>query len=294
MPGPDSLEIEWKLAVVSDDPRAVLDRIAHVDRLTGWRFPMLPDRHLRDVYLDTRDDRLSRRAVALRVRADSRSERVTLKGRGDTDDAGRATRPEAEIRDPDDAAKWVIEKLAEWGIDRIATAEPPDDIESVDRLGAGRSTPVEPDAGAMPPLARRLAAALGLRLLQDRMTIRIARRVVDPEGRVRGEMALDTVTYRVRGRVAVHREVEIEAATSNEADAAGLEALVRALRDRFGEALRPCPVDKLRLGLALERLEGRGRLVEHLRPDGSLDRAFYETLRREPGGVENEEGARGA
>jgi len=246
-PEPDAFEpaeeIEWKLAVFGREGAAVLDRIAALREVTGVRLVAPRERTLHDVYLDSAKGELAAVRVALRLREIEGEVLVALKGFTVSDADGRTRRFEEDA--PWDAAS----------VERV--------LAGLERCGVRLERPASEQPGTSPLESLR---RLGLRVLQDRTTRRRTRRL-ESEGAAIGELALDTVAYSVGERTVTHRELEVEARGSS--DEAELASLVRALRE-IEPALVPWPVDKLALGIALERI-GEEELASRVDERGNLD-----------------------
>lgn len=251
MPG---TEVEATLAVVSERPAEVAERIAELDGVGPYRFEWQGDEELRDVYLDTSAGELWGRDVALRLRQGGSGWRITLKGPARPASGGGVERSELEVEWSPAKLDRVLGTLRERGVELPA---PPS------------------DAGEDPVAVLR---GLGLDVVQDRRTVRRSARVTAASAGGAGEtlawLALDTVSFRTAsGRSVRHREVEVEATP---AAPDGLPGTVAGLlRRRLGDALRPWEHPKLATGAAVEELDPPAG------PDGSLRPAAYELLQRE-------------
>lgn len=221
-------EREASLAVASREPGRTADRVAELEELAGLRLEALPERRLRDVYLDRPSAELRAAGLALRLRReDDGLPTLALKGDERTLRGGGTDRLELEGPWGEAALSAVREALEAAG------------------LPAGW-LPADPGPGD--PLDRLVAR--GWRPVQDRVTRRRPRRMEDPDGENVGELAMDEVRFRAAGRTAVHREAEVEAAPGGEPPGRAAAALL----DRFPDDLRPWDHPKLATGRALERL----------------------------------------
>ena len=245
-------EREATLAVASREPARAADRVAGLEALADLRLEPLPERRIRDVYLDRSAGELRAAGLALRLRRqEGRDPVLAVKGDERRLAGGGTDRLEVEAPWGEEAMAPVSEALAEAGL-------PPDWLPD-DRVPGD-------------PLDRLLAR--GWRPVQDRTTRRRPRRLVTPDGRTAGELAVDEVRFRAGDRTIVHREVEVEAAAN--ADPPGRTAA--ALRERFPGDLRPWDHSKLATGRALERLLEGVDPDRWLEADGALRPEAYGRL----------------
>lgn len=246
-------EREASLAMVGPRPARTADRIAALRSLAGLRLEPLPDRVLRDVYLDRPDDALRAAGLALRLRESGEDPAMlALKGDARPLPGGGVDRLEAEASWGGQALGEVGELLEEAGVPGATLPE-----------GTAQDEPVE-----------QLRSA-GWKVVQERTTRRRSRRLrPGPADEAAGELAVDEVRFRPGGRQVLHREVEVEARADDRLPGRALEAL----RDRFGDAVRPWDHSKLATGEALERLLAGEDPDRWLRPDGGLAAAAYDRL----------------
>lgn len=181
-------------------------------------------------------------------------ELVTLKGPTTRDRETGASRPELELPASARSAARVREELEKMGVTW---------------------------KGAPAKGASELADLLGLVEVQRRITSRTVRDVIPAEsGRKNpaAELALDRVTYRFGDREARLFEIEIEAKRRD--GGAAVEAIQRALLERFEDELRPWSYSKLATGKAMERRAKAGRLSDWLGPDARLKPSAVPRLAR--------------
>jgi inorganic triphosphatase YgiF len=222
----DNYEVELKLTVTGDDPDALLDEIATLDRLGGVRLAGAVDHQLRDVYWDLPDGSLRARKLSLRLRQIDDQQVFTVKG-GTSSSDGLFRRYELEV--PVTLENWREVR----GVLNRESVPLPDIV-----------------SGEIPDDWLR---AVGLVPTQDRTTRRTAIHAFDgPLGsRPLAELALDRTRFDF-GRVLVdYWEIEVE--QLGEHGDAIPRALGRALLERYPGRLEPSTMGKYSRGLALER-----------------------------------------
>lgn len=265
-------EVEATLAVSSERPAEVAERLAELDGVGPYRLEWHGVDELRDVYLDTPPGELRALGLALRLRRTDDGWRITLKGPARPASGGAVERSELEIPWSPAGFRRVLEELRGRGVEPPGGAFP-----RAPEEGRG-----ERDAGDPPKVAR----GAGFRSVQDRRTLRRSARV--PAEGVGGGgtlawLAVDIVRFRdASGRAVRHREVEIEATASAPEGLPG--EVAGLLRRRFGDALRPWEHPKLATGAALAEIE------PPVGPDGDLLPTVYDRLERDLSGGGGREG----
>lgn len=247
-------EREASLAVVSTHPVRVADRIAALRELAGFRLSPLPDRGLRDVYLDRPDGALGEAGLSLRLRStDGGAPELAVKGDERRLPGGGVDRLEREAPWSDEALAAAAEVLSRAGLSPDLLPRRAGDASAVERLRAG-----------------------GWHVVQERRTRRRARtlRPGGGAGDAAGELAVDEVRFDPDGGPAIHREVEVEAAPGGDLP----PGVVEALLGRFPDDLRPWDPSKLATGRALERLLEGDAPDRWLAPDGSLLPEAYDRI----------------
>jgi inorganic triphosphatase YgiF len=253
-------EVESALIAVSENVQTLRTKLAALRELDGWLLTPRADENIVDEYVDTADERLGSRHVALRVRRLDGSPRLTLKGPTRRRSGAASTRFEIERPWSTRAAQQALRGLVDLGV----------------------------------PLARRTASrawrspedftrALGLEPRQRRETTRQPRDVYRKEastGRPLAELALDTVTYSIGRRKVRVFEVEVEAKRRDGVEAA--DRVTQRLLESWA-GLRPWRHSKLATGLALEALEGQGKLADLVATGGFLTPRGIEALSRQFG-----------
>lgn len=251
-------EVEATLAVTSESPGEVAERIEALDGVGGHPLEWRGWEELRDVYLDTPRGDLGEHGLALRLRRGEAGWTVTLKGEARPAPGGGVERSELEAAWSGDGWRLVLEELQRLGV-------APSSVSDADDTSAPGTAPVDPV---------QAVRSVGLVVVQDRRTLRRTARVL-PTGAGGREpvahLAVDTVRYRPRsGRTVVHREVEVEATGRAPEGLPG--RIADRLRDRFGDDLRPWEHGKLATGTALETLH------PPVGPNGDLLPAAYDVL----------------
>ncbi len=236
------IEIETKLIVAAADPEAVFDEIQRCESPEGYRLRLAERKILSDTYFDTTGGRLQRSKWAVRVRRIGDATHVALKGPSTNNESGVSTRTEIEGHWNEDLLRRIEVQLN--AID--------DNYEKMRYSGD--------------PINSFKAA--GLRLIQDRETLRITldaerrsehSRIGGSAGPIVAQIMLDKVTYHfAKGRIR-HHEAEIEAAKDgSEKDVA---TIAEHLKDTCSGELLGCKWSKLAIGRAIESLLQRRRLV---------------------------------
>jgi len=228
------MEIEFKLSVVGDDPDALLDQIARLDRIGDA--PLGPPivHHLQDIYWDLPDFSMRTQHLSIRLRSIDGQPFFTAKG-GTSSSDGMFQRYELEV--PANLENWyqIRDALIEEGAQF--------------RAGSDEGEPSD------------WLAAAGLEVTQHRETHRTVRDVFSPDrqngtGRT-AELALDRTEFRFDSIAVKYWEIEIEQVKPS---ASPLE-LGMQLLENFPGRLAPSTMGKYSRGLLIERqLREVGRL----------------------------------
>jgi inorganic triphosphatase YgiF len=218
--------VELELKLVARDA-GVLDEVAELTDLAGYRLHEEPQRAIRDRYWDTPGGALSNRGCSLRVRVQDSTQRLTLKRSGSVAE-GLFRHPELEL--PASYESWLTVRV------------------ELDRQGI--SLPAAGDSGG--GIADTLAAA-GLEITQDRSTVRrVLRAELDRRAVV--ELSLDTTTYHLGYYNVVFHEIEAEALSG---EVQHVLSLGRALQQAFDGRVHASERNKYARGLELAaRLAG--------------------------------------
>lgn len=246
--------MEAGLLVSSESPRAIVERIAALERLGPFGLGPPDAVRIRDRYLDTPALELAARRIALRVRTVDDEVLIALKEDSKPLPGGGVDR--LELEGPASARNLaaIMDAIEERGV-----------------------TPPGPLPGKVHGDPTPFLAEGGWVVVQERETLRRRRSVFGPgtEERV-AELAVDSVLFRADGRRVCHHEVEIEAKDGARPD------VVRELRDRllgaFGGSLVPWDHAKLATGMAIQELGAAGELDALVGPEGDLRPEAYDRL----------------
>lgn len=229
-------EFELTLRVCCADARSLFLNIASLRSLGPYATVFRHARDMHDEYFDTRRSGLSRAGLALRLRTAGHRTLLCLKGLERIDEHGSVRRLEIE-------GPWSREILEQ-------------------ALKAAEGILPEPPA-LLPEDPRATLLGMGLRVIQSRAMRRTALDIMSSgytSGGPLGELALDTVCFRLGLGVYLHHEAEIEAASRDREPM--LPAFASLLQEAFPGALCPWPHNKLVTGLALDALVSQGTIPD--------------------------------
>lgn len=246
---------EIEIALVIRSPRAeqIADEIARLDKLGRYGLTPAQWHLLRDVYLDTHDGALEAQRLALRLRVVNGKPLITLKGSLGRTEQGVAKRLEIELAWSQAAYTRLARELRTRGIvlTRVDAA-----YQREDWIGTFKRA--------------------GLHIVQDRVTQRRVRNIINTTGRVCAELAIDKTTFLFSQQVVHWHEIEIEAKSPR----ARVDALARQLETRFAPQLRRW-YSKLVTGKAIERLLEQGALQKLLDVRNDLTPTALDRVERE-------------
>ena len=247
-PDHQTQEMEVTLLICSENPERVARSIARLTAIGDYR---LVSRAIRDTYLDTKDRRLRRNQVSIRLREMDGQPLVTFKGPAEHLAWGGESR--LEIEEP-------------WSVAAVEAIIP--------RLGLSDLDPAKPK---IDPSASPIAtlATLGLKPVQvreNRREVRDLMRQDGPDAAV-AELVIDSVTYRFGETPVRHLEVEIESKVAN--DSAALEEASRGLLDTYAPELRIWHYGKLTTGATIQGLLSGGGANKLIGSGGYLRPAAY-------------------
>lgn len=219
------VEIEATLLIQSDSPEQVAAELASLQSIGRWNLQSQPSLTIQDRYYDTGDARLQRQGLSLRFRKINGETKLALKGEG---------------------------KRSEWGALHRTEIEQPWSLEALEKILAeisGLENVVIENLPAADPSAA--LQKLGFQIIQDRMTDRTVRHILNERHEILAELALDRVTYQVDGQKILHYEIEVEAKSD---DLEAVKEIVTELQSINEAKLRPWAYSKLATGKAIEAL----------------------------------------
>lgn len=248
-----SRETEIALVIRSPHAEQIADKIARMEKLGRYRLAPAKVYLLRDVYFDTSDSALHAQRLALRLRTVNGKQFVTLKGSLSRTAQGVVKRLEIELAWSRAAFMRITRELRARGV--VLTR-----VEAVYRREDGVGT----------------FKRAGLHVVQDRVTWRRARNIINTTGRVCAELAIDKTTF-LLGRQVVHLyEIEIEAQSPR----ARVGKLAQHMETMFAPILQRWH-SKIVTGQAIEKLLERGILPNLLDARNNLTPAALDRVERE-------------
>ncbi len=253
---PDSRkEVEVVLMIVSNDPRAVAEKVAMLDTIAGYRLSRQTPSKIHDVYFDTSDGRLKQRRVNLRVRHQDSGYWLTMKRSPGPFTWRKNERQELEVPWSQSSLNRILEELARQGV-KLTSPKLTSEADPVEVL---KST--------------------GLLVTQDRETRRETSKILPERGEQEplAELAVDSVQYNLATQTVSLCEVEVEAKSSEGRNVLG--SIKKSLLERFGTDLRPWKYGKLVTGKAVRRLLEEGEL-QSLIEEGFLKPEAFEKIDR--------------
>ena len=247
-------EIEETLLVYSEHPEIVIEKLATLRELSGYR--LLPQKMitLQDTYFDTPDRKLAAKRFSLRLRKTDKTTLITLKGPPKPIPCGGQKRLEIEEIFSPKALFEIIRDLRSEGLN----ISYPD-----------QNTILSPDK----------MNTLGFVVVQNRTTDREIRNIVSGEKEhtvLLAEMVLDSVVYHFSDLKCRHFEIEIEAKQNQ--DLTVIKNCIEALLENYGAELRHWKYGKLLTGMIIEKLAKKGKLEGLWAKDNKLKPAAYDKL----------------
>lgn len=246
-------EIEATLIIKSENPKAIISKIAHLDLTGDYRLLHQSPKEIHDFYFDTQSHDLGSKGVALRLRNVGETYWITLKGPVKVTTWGSKERLEIENAWSYDALDNVLEELRVRGVkiqeQYSKCVYPPDTMKS-----------------------------LGLLLIQNREDHRQIRNIVHTgqENAILAEMAIDSVIYHFDIRDIHHYEVEIE--LKPEGEFSLIKNVLESLIAAFNPHLRKWGHGKLTTGKVIERMLKEGALDGFINPDNTLKPSAYNLI----------------
>lgn len=252
-------ETEIALAIRSSRAEQIAEEIARLDQLGRYRLVSAQVHLLHDVYFDTYDGALQARRLALRLRTVNGKPLITLKGSLGRTAQGVANRLEIELAWSRAAFTRIARELRARGI--VLTH-----VDSAYRREDWMGT----------------FKRAGLHIVQERVTQRRTRNIINISGRVCAELAIDKTTF-LFGQQVVHLyEIEIEAKRPR----TRVDELARQLETLFTPTLRRW-YSKILTGRAIEKLLQQGTKQNLLDAENRLTPAALDRVGREIGKMLN-------
>jgi inorganic triphosphatase YgiF len=249
-------ETELALAVIAEDPEAVVARVAGLSRIGAFRLSSPAELLMHDTYYGRPGSEFEAKQMALRVREVGAKRLITMKGPVLLNRDGVRERLELEM-------PWSRQSLDQ------ALA-----VLSSNRLRVKQDDLFEEDS------PESTLTGLGFRVVQRRSNRRMTREVAshDEPEQVLAELAIDTVVYELDPYLIHHHEVEVE--SKSEPGKHALATICRDLYDIF-EELRRWGYGKLVTGRAIEKLLGKKEIDAQPGEEYLLKPADYDTIRRQ-------------
>ena len=253
----NTYEIETKLAIIHSEPEEISEQIACEQSLGHYILEPEPQRAMTDRYFDTADHLLQGKGLALRYRLKNEESLVTLKGKSRIQAGGAIRRMEIEEHWSEAALHEIIQILNYIGLNLKEKTE-----------AFNQNDPV------------LTFKKLGFILLQERTTQRQVRMIKNPQNsREKAELAIDRAVYQFQNNTLKHYEIEIEEKSENAADM--VEQCIKILHSSYPRALKSWKINKLALGLILEKLVLNQDFQKLVRSDGRLSPESYRLIEEE-------------
>ena len=216
--------------IIRDDAEHVRKNLASIGHLLDYDLRSKPARIIHDTYYDTRNNSLRQRKITLRTRKLGSTLFISSKSDIRRVSGNMVRRREIELPWTYDSVRLLVRNL------QLKTlAEPRSDFQRV-------------------PISKTLAA-MGLVAIQERRTRRVARDVIKRGSGpklILAELAIDRVTYTLKGVKVGLSEVEIEAKSRDGFSA--VREVANHLLSKYQPFLREWSHGKFVTGLAIARL----------------------------------------
>jgi inorganic triphosphatase YgiF len=243
-------EIELTFRIVSQNPQGVFLDIASRHSIARYRLITRGSFEIQDTYLDTAKFDLGKSNYALRLRRQSNTVLLALKGREQVTPWGGISR--LEIEGP-------------WSGEILRQIEQELGLNFRDPKALGDDNPLE------------TLCAMGFMVIQSRKTNRTLFDVFfQSEDKAFSEIALDRVCYEVEGKGCLHYEIEVEAKAEDRQGR--LSDFAGCLQQAFPGLLQPWEHNKLITGFALEELMHQGELLQAHDEENMLSLTSYDKI----------------
>lgn len=234
--------------ILRDNSVDILNKILNARSILNFRLEPGSPRHIRDRYVDDAAGTLRERRVNFRLRDIDGSPFLSVKSDAKRTLRGATRRREIEVPWSIGAFESLVKQL---------------------NLGSARQTVGNRSSESEP---KEVIESVGLRIIQDRETVRELRNVssVERPSVLLAELAVDHVTYHIANIDVSLFEVEVEEKAGK---ASIVTVLSKALIDAYKPSLQRWGHGKFVTGMALQKLsetEPMDPLLDngHLRPEG--------------------------
>jgi inorganic triphosphatase YgiF len=255
----NTFEIETKLAIIHSEPEEISEQIAREQSLGHYILEPAPQQAITDRYFDTADHFLRGKGLALRYRLRNEESLVTLKGKSRIETSGAIRRMEIEEHWSESALHEIMEILSYIGLNLKEKTH-----------AFNQKDPV------------LTFKKLGFILLQERTTQRQVRMIKNPQNsREKAELAIDRTVYQFQNNILRHYEIEIEEKSDDAATM--VEQCIKILHSSYPQALKSWKINKLALGLILEKLVENPQFQKLIQSDDRISPEGYRFIEAEAG-----------
>jgi uncharacterized protein YjbK len=253
----NTYEIETKLVIFDKDPKKIANQIALEKNFGNYILESAPDQIIRDRYFDTAGHFLRSKGLAFRFRALNNENLLTLKGNSRIQAGGAIRRMEIEDRWNERTLNEILQILSYIGLTLKFKAK--EFIQSDPLITLNK---------------------LGFILLQERTTHRQIRIIKNPENSLeKAEMAIDKAIYQFQNHNLKHYEVEME--EKSELATGMIEQCITIIHSSYPNTLKSWKINKLVLGLVLEKLVQNPEFHQNIASDGHISSKGYQLIEEE-------------
>jgi inorganic triphosphatase YgiF len=241
--------------IIKEDARHVRKDLENIHHLLDYDLEPKPSRIIHDTYYDTTENSLRQRKITLRTRRVGRTLLISSK---------------SDIRRISGNIVRRRERELPWAYDSVRLV--------AKNLKLNTPTMSSPRFQRVP--ASRTLEAMGLRVIQERRTQRVARDIVrrgTSPTLTLAELAIDSVTYTF-DRISVgFSEIEIEAKAAG--GLSTVREVANELLSKYQHFLRPWSHGKFATGLAIRKLLKTKKLQQYL-ANGELNPSAFQLIDR--------------